>query len=332
VRLVNRSNVSRTMLIVLIIIRGLGWSQEIQSQPQLFAPGTISTGDAESHLSFTPDGKTVYFIKSTPSFNYWTIVESHLRNGRWTTPVVAPFSGQYADADPFVTADNKQLWFISNRPERPGDAPKEDMDIWYMERTGKGWSEPHHPGTPINSPQDEWFPSISDKGTLAFGSDRPGGRGATDIYTGKLLNGDCANVQNAGDAINSPEDEFEPLIAPDESWMIFMASRKDGIGRSDLYVSRKINDQWTPAKPLSPPINSTGFEYSPRLSVDRKNFFFASNRTTVPHKGFARRLDYQQMMKILRGPGNGLLDIYYVDLERALAGADSSHAQPNFRK
>ena len=323
---------SRVMLIALVMISGVACCQEVQPQPQLFATGAVSTGDAESHLSFTPDGKTAYFIKSTPSFNYWTIVESHLRDGRWTMPIVPRFSGQYADADPFVTADNKQLWFISNRPEHPGAAAKEDMDIWYMDRTATGWSEPHHPGAPINSPQDEWFPSISDKGTLAFGSDRPGGRGATDIYTCKLLNGDCANIQNAGDAINSPEDEFEPLIAPDESWIIFMASRKDGIGRSDLYVSRKMDGQWSSAKPFAPPINSPSFEYSPRLSADRKSLFFASNRTTVSHKGFNRRLGYDQMMKTLRGPGNGLLDIYYIDLEAALAGGAGRSHSPNPHK
>src|SRR5438552_3239614 len=158
-----------------LIATGLCRAQVPTSEVKLFQPGIISTGDAESHLSFTPDSKTVYFIKSTPAFNFWTIVESHLQDAHWTTPVVAPFSGQYADADPFVTKDNKQLWFISNRPLELGSPAKEDMDIWYVERTETGWSEPHHPGAPINSAGDEWYPSISDAGTLAFGSDRPEG-------------------------------------------------------------------------------------------------------------------------------------------------------------
>jgi WD40-like Beta Propeller Repeat len=36
--------------------------------PQLFGENVISTADDESHPAFTPDGKTIYFLKSDPSF------------------------------------------------------------------------------------------------------------------------------------------------------------------------------------------------------------------------------------------------------------------------
>jgi hypothetical protein len=63
--------------------------------PQLLAPGEISTGDDESHASVYPDGHTLYFLKNTPSFDFYTIVYSEYRDGHWSTPRVAPFSGQY---------------------------------------------------------------------------------------------------------------------------------------------------------------------------------------------------------------------------------------------
>jgi len=46
-------------------------------EPQLFGENLISTGDDEAHPAFTPDGKTLYFLKNDPSFNHWTIVVSH---------------------------------------------------------------------------------------------------------------------------------------------------------------------------------------------------------------------------------------------------------------
>src|SRR5689334_17341831 len=52
-------------------------------QPELFAPGVISTGDFDSHIEFTPDGNTLYFLRSLPNFAFWTIYESHFRSGRW---------------------------------------------------------------------------------------------------------------------------------------------------------------------------------------------------------------------------------------------------------
>lgn len=80
--------------------------------PTVFAPGLISTGDYEAAEEFAPDGKSLYFIKSTPDFNFWTMVFSNFENGRWSAPKVAPFSGQYSDADPFITADGKSSFLF----------------------------------------------------------------------------------------------------------------------------------------------------------------------------------------------------------------------------
>jgi hypothetical protein len=71
-------------------------------EPTVFAPNEISTGDYESHPQFTLDGRTLYFLKSTADFNFWTIVLSRFEKGKWSEPQVATFSGQYSDADPGV--------------------------------------------------------------------------------------------------------------------------------------------------------------------------------------------------------------------------------------
>lgn len=102
----------------------------------LFGEGVVSTGEFESHPAFTPDGRTLYFVKSTPAFTDWTIYVTHYTDGHWSPPKVASFSGKFRDADPFVAADGKQLYFISDRPV--DGKPKEDMDIWVMDRTKSG--------------------------------------------------------------------------------------------------------------------------------------------------------------------------------------------------
>jgi hypothetical protein len=61
----------------------------VTSEPQLFAENVISTADDESHPAFTPEGRTLYFLKNDPSFNHWTIVVSREQNGKWSTPEVA---------------------------------------------------------------------------------------------------------------------------------------------------------------------------------------------------------------------------------------------------
>lgn len=321
--------IKRELLIVLLsfgvglmpaVTRGQGQSSPPYAAPQplpepaLFGAGIISTGDYETHPAFTPDGRTLYFVKSTPTFRFWTIVVSRFEGGRWTEPEVAPFSGRYSDADPFITADGQQLYFISERPA-PDKPPSKtrDLDIWVMDKTPTGWGEPRNPGAPVNSGGAEWYPTLTRDGTIYFGSDRPGGSGATDLYRARLVNGQYAAPENLGAAINTEFEEYEPFIAPDESYLIFMAAgRPDGrAGSADLYLSYRRAGVWTKAQNLGEPINSNATEYSPKLSPDGKYLFFASTRGRRPPE---QRLSYQDLLTWLRGPRNGLGDIYQVDV------------------
>jgi len=282
------------------------------SEPTIFGEGIISTGDFDSHPAFTPDGKTLYFLRSTPTFSLWTILVSRFENGRWNTPEVAPFSGQYSDADPYITPDGSRFYFISNRPVAGKSKP--DLDIWVMEKIGVGWGEPKNLGAPVNSSGSEWYPTIAANGTIYFGSDREGGKGRTDIYRCRLVGGKPAEAENLGDAINTPFNEFEALVSPDESYLILMAGgRAEGLGGFDLYISHSRNGSWTKPANLGNKINSSGNEYSPMISPDGKYFFWTSTR------GFAdnpleKRLNYRELMNRLRSPRNGLGDIYYLDL------------------
>jgi Tol biopolymer transport system component len=281
-------------------------------EPTVFAEGIISTGDYDSHPAFTPDGKTLYFLRSDPNFSFWTILVSRFENGRWRTPQVAPFSGQYSDADPFITSDGSRLYFISNRPVAGKSKP--DLDIWMMEKTERGWSEPKNPGAPINSSGNEWYPTLAANGTIYFGSDREGGKGRTDIYRARLVNGAYTQAENLGDAVNSKLNEFEPLIAPDESYMIFMAGgRADGHGGFDLYITYNRNGEWTNPTNLGDQINTSGNEYSPTISPDKKYFFWTSARSFA-EKPLTKPLNFQELTNRLRGPRNGLGDIYQIDI------------------
>src|SRR4030095_15510829 len=172
-------------------------------RPQLFGENAISTSGDDSHPAFTPDAKTLYFLKNDPSFNHWTIVVSHEQDGKWSTPEVAPFSGQFSDADPFITLDGQRFFFISTRPVN-----------------GKPKEAPQHLAA-VNSDTNEWFPTVSKNGNLYFGSERPGGKGICDLYVSRLVNGEYQTPENLGEPINTAANEVEPFIAPDGSYIIF---------------------------------------------------------------------------------------------------------------
>ncbi|HVU53944.1 MAG TPA: hypothetical protein VHD83_02775 [Puia sp.] len=281
------------------------------AQPRIFAEGVISTGDYETHPAFSPTGDTLYFLKGLPDANFFSIYVSYKKEGKWSIPQIAPFSGQYTDADPFVTRDGRTLYFVSNRPIKEGESAKPDWDIWKVAITANGWGKPVHLDSAINSSSSEYFPTLADNGNLYFGSGRKGGKGRSDIYISRLIDGRYTTSENLGDSINTPDNEYEPYIAPDESYLIFMATYPNGIANADFYISRRVNGVWTKAEKLPEPINSSATEWGGKVTRDGKYFFFGSSRNKI-NDTLPRREDTKTFDRRLHSAGNGLGDIYYI--------------------
>jgi hypothetical protein len=284
----------------------------VDDTPRLVAPGFISTGDDDAHVTMSPDGSTIYWLKDTPSFDLFTIVYSERSAAGWSKPRVAPFSGQWPDGDLVFAPDGKRAYFISLRPV--DGKPRTDSEIWSVDILGPDrWGEPRHVAE-LSSPADEWFPTFTRDGTMYFGSCRDGGLGECDIWRAKQRSdGTFDAPENVGAPINSAANEIEPMIAPDERFIVIAAKgRADSLGSYDLYVSRRAGATWSEPAHLPAPINSTGWEFGPRLSPDGRWLFFTSNRGfgSTPLPG---RLDFDELERKLRAPGNGLRDVYVID-------------------
>lgn len=282
------------------------------SYPEIFAPSFISTRHNERDITFTPDGNQVYFSLCNANTQYSAIVYFERKDGSWSRPKVASFSGQYRDLEPFVTPDGQKLFFASNRPlEKDGD-PK-DWDIWVVQKTNTGWSEAQNIESPVNTEGDEFYPSISNNGSLYFTAEREGSKGGEDIYVSRLLGDVYQAPENLGDSINTLRGEFNATIDPDESVIVFSSfGRDDGIGSGDLYISyRRSDGKWSKARILGEPINSTSLDYCPAFSPDGNYFFFTSHRISHSFK-YPQPNSYEQIIDHLNNPENGLGNIYWV--------------------
>jgi hypothetical protein len=234
--------------------------------PQVFAPNVVSTSDRELNSVFTPDGREFYFTIQG-GHGRWTIMRSALENGRWTPPAPASFSGKWSDVDLFITADGRHLYFCSDRPLQ-GDAPK-DFDIWVSERSGAGWGEPRNMGAPINSPSEEFYPTLTRDGTMYFESERPGGQGEGDVWRSRLRDGRYVEAECLPAPVNTSGFEGDTFIAPDESYLIVST----GPG---LFLSVPRPDgTWSGLVSLGDGINSPGAGVNCQmLSPDGRYLFF----------------------------------------------------------
>lgn len=246
------------------------------SIPLKFLPGIVCSDTLDFNACFSPDGQSFFFGRS--GGGGWDIYVTRYDGKNWTQPALAPFSEKmYAEADPAFAPDGN-LYYISNRPQQPGDSSK-DFDIWYVRPMENGqWSEPINLKE-VNSDSTEYYVAFAANGNIYFASDRPGSAGDHDLYCSKLVNGRYATPENLGPDINGPEMEHDPAVSPDEQFMIFTSvARKDGYGEGDLYyTTRDAQGKWKPAKNLGPRVNTPTYEYCSYLSPDGKYLFFSSD-------------------------------------------------------
>ena len=98
--------------------------------------------------------------------------------------------------------------------------------------------------------------------TLYFCSNRPGGYGKRDIWIAELeITPDrqvkILDVKNAGPVINTEEDEVSPYIHFDDQTLYFSSDGHMGLGRHDIFMSRKDSaGDWQEPENIGYPINT----------------------------------------------------------------------------
>lgn len=246
--------------------------------PSVFAPGLVSVKDRfEYGNTFSNDGKEFYYSVNDPNGKPQINVIRFEKNA-WSAPKTILVHDVYGYNDAFLSPDDKRLYFISDRA-LDGKGQKKDIDIWYVERKGDGWSEPVNPGASINANKNEYYISFTEKGTMWFSSNA----GTSDendknydIRTSEFSGGKFLPNKKLGDAINTEYYEADVYVAPDEKYVIFCSERSEGKGRGDLYISFKnTKGEWAPAKNMGDAVNTDGYEFCPYVTPDGKFLFFS---------------------------------------------------------
>jgi hypothetical protein len=245
--------------------------------PEIFAPGLVSIDNRfEYGSTFSPDDSEFYFAVNVGTKPEIQVIK--FSNNAWTKPSLLIGHAKYGYNDPFPTPDGKKLFFISDRP-LDGAGEKKDIDIWYVNRTASGWSDPINAGSEINSSKNEYYISFTKSGIMYFSSN-----GETslendknyDIKTSTQTRNSFNKSSKLGPQINSEHYEADVFVAPDESYLIYCSERPNGKGSGDLYISFKdSNGTWMPAKIIESGVSTDAYEFCPYVSNDGKYFFFS---------------------------------------------------------
>lgn len=140
-------------------------------------------------------------------------------------------------------------------------------------------------GNTINFKNKQYFPVLTaDNETLIFTARSDDGD--ENLYTSQLKEGNWTEPKSISSKINSPYNEGTCSISADGHTLVFTScDGKDTFGSCDLYISKKVGEEWSTPQNLGEKINSPFWDAQPSLSNDGRILYFSSERP----KGYGRK-------------------------------------------
>ena len=124
------------------------------------------------------------------------------------------------------------------------------------------------------------------------------------------MDGKYTTPVSLGSGVNSDKYEFNAFVAPDESFIIFTSyGRKDDLGRGDLYLSKKgNNNEWLPAKHLTN-LNSKKLDYCPFVDLTNNKIYYTTSRSAITNK-LNEKKSFEEIINFIKNAPNGLSRVY----------------------
>ena len=141
---------------------------------------------------------------------------------------------------PCLAFDGSALYFSSNRVGGFGG-----YDIYVSYWKEESWTYPQNLGEDINTSGNEITPFFTDE-DLYFASDYHHGMGGYDIFHSLVKGGMWTHPVNMANGINSPADDYYPVIKKDTEGIFFSSNRLGGKGMDDIYlgIQQEVGDEF----------------------------------------------------------------------------------------
>jgi peptidoglycan-associated lipoprotein len=207
----------------------------------------INTDMPEGSITFSKDFKEAYFTRcafSETENSYCKIFYTQAVGDTWDEPKdLKLFHDTINVGHPFLAPDGQRLYFSSDAPFGYGGT-----DIYFIQKTADGWSDPFNVGFLINTIGDELFPTVDSKGNLYYSTNGKTGYGGLDIFKAEPDKNNFKNPERLPFPINSGGDDFlllwqkEFTANPQDDVLekaVFSSSRPGGKGNDDIYSYTK---------------------------------------------------------------------------------------------
>ncbi len=279
--------------------------------PKEFAPELL-TPHFEGAFTFDFEYDRIYFTQnllakvekgnSLDEGNNMTILSANYTNGEYRgARVVPPFnrlSKEHNHMSPTINPDGTLLFFSSDEPGGFGG-----YDIYVCEGRNGRWGDPQNLGKKVNTQGDEIFPFAHPSGRLYFSSEELGGEGRFDVFYTYFYGGVWETPVNAGEVINSKNDEYGVYIADDLSSGYF--SRKKG--NLDIYYFEIAYPEFESCSEMEE--NSFCYRFYDRnmTSLDTNAFIYEWDF------GDGNKVRQEDVVHCFAEPGNYLVQLNVID-------------------
>jgi outer membrane protein OmpA-like peptidoglycan-associated protein len=264
----------------------VNFGAEINSEFDEYHPTVTADENTLIYTRLIPTGKYTYNGKPEMQEDFYISNKSDSKYEA-SKAFGEPLNTYSNEGAQSISADGKLLFFTSCEffeGKSPHGVSYGSCDIFMSKKTGDSWEKPENLGEVVNSKYWESQPSFSSDGkTLYFTSNRPGGKGKNDIWkTAMRSDGSWTSPVNLGDTINTEKHEQSPFIHYDNQTLYFASDGHLGMGKSDLFISRKDSSgNWGKAKNMGYPINTYDEEVSLSINIKGTRGYFASSKKSV---------------------------------------------------
>ncbi len=260
------------------------WSAPVNLGP------AINSAFSDQGPAISKNGLSLYFTSNRPGglggFDMYVSQRASIDDA-WGSPVNlgAIVNTTFDEGNPAFSRDEHLMFFQSKRPGGLGG-----IDLWVSQREHThddfDWQLPVSLGPGVNSAADDNGPSYFDNQEdgapqLYFGSSRPGGLGAADIYLSEQTADGSFGPAILVTELSSSMNENRPSIRYDGLEIFFQSNRTGSTGgSSDLWVATRDStlDAWSTPVNLGATINTMFVEQNTYLSSDGKTLLFSSDR------------------------------------------------------